>query len=131
MLKFLATTAVLTVLRIGPGSAAPPPAGSEQDELLLPHGAWVRGLMNPVTKQGCCDLSDCRVVAARIRFGHYQAFIGRDAYGEDAPEGWLDVPDEVVLHGGDNPVGLPVACWRASRQPLLNGFFCFHDGSAT
>jgi hypothetical protein len=112
-------------------AAAPPPTGSEQETILAPHAAWVKGLMNPYTQQGCCDLSDCRVVSARVRAGHYQAFIGRDAYGHDAPNEWLDVPEEVVLHERTNPVGLPIACWRAARQPLFNGFFCFQDGSAT
>lgn len=131
MRKLAATVAVLAGLHVSLCNAAPPPSGSEQDEILAPHGAWVRGLVNPLTRQGCCDLSDCRVVSARIQSGHYQAYIGRDAYGEDAPDQWLDVPDEVVLHERDNPVGLPIACWRANRWPLLNGFFCFHDGTAT
>lgn len=129
-----ATFVVLTMaacLGHGTAWAAPPPPGTEQGELLAPYGDWVRSLTNPATNQGCCDLSDCRVVTARIRGNRYQAFIGRDAFGDSAPEEWLDVPDEVVLHGGDNPVGLPIACWRANRRPLLNGFFCFHDGSAT
>jgi hypothetical protein len=131
MLRMAALAAILAGLHAGACHAAPPPSGSEQSALLGPNGAWVKSLVNPITRQGCCDLSDCRVVSARIRLGHYQAFIGRGAYGEDAPDGWLDVPDEVVLHDGRNPVGLPIACWRASRQPLFNGFFCFHDGSAT
>lgn len=125
---------LITVLLAAPlrvGHATPPPDGTEQGEILAPHAAWVRSLTNPQTNQGCCDLSDCRVVSARVKFGHYQAFIGRDAYGDEAPDTWLDVPDEVVLHEGGNPVGLPVACWRANRQPLDNGFFCFHDGSST
>jgi hypothetical protein len=131
MLKMAATAAVLAGFHISLCNAAPPPSGSEQDAILSPHGAWIRGLVNPFTQQGCCDLSDCRVVSARIRYSHYQAFIGREEYGEDAPNEWLDVPDEVVLHERTNPVGMPIACWRASRQPLYNGFFCFHDGSAT
>lgn len=135
MPRSIAATAALLALAAGapahPARAAPPPPGTEQSELLAPYGDWVRGLTNPVTNQGCCDLSDCRVVTARVQGNHYQAFIGRDAFGDSAPEQWLDVPDEVVLHGGDNPVGLPIACWRANRRPLLNGFFCFHDGSAT
>lgn len=129
--KIVATAAVLTGLLAGVCMAAPPSPGSEQDAILSPHGDWVRGLVNPFTKQGCCDLSDCRVVAARIRTGHYQAFIGRKDYGQSAPDQWMDVPDEVVLHERSNPVGLPIACWRAARQPLFNGFFCFQDGAAT
>jgi hypothetical protein len=131
LLKMAAFAAALTGLCVIACHAAPPPSGSEQDAILAPHGEWVKGLMNPYTRQGCCDLSDCRVVSARVRDSHYQAFIGREAYGQDAPDQWLDVPDDVVLHERNNPVGLPIACWRASRRPQFNGFFCFQDGTAT
>lgn len=127
----IAIAGAFAALLIGPCQAAPPAAGSEQAEILLPHRAWVKSLQNPVTKQQCCDLADCRVVIARIKGNHYEAFIGRDVFGRGAPNDWLPVPDEVVLRDGSNPVGLPVACWKASRQPLYNGYFCFHDGSAS
>jgi hypothetical protein len=130
-LKAIVIAAALASLGIGPVRADPPPPGSEQDAILSPHGGWIRGLMNPFLRQGCCDLSDCRAVTARVRDGHYQVFVGRKEFGGDAPDIWLDVPDEVVLHERVNPVGLPIACWRASRQPLYNGFFCFQDGTAT
>ena len=112
-------------------NAEPPPTGSEQDGILAPHGGWIRSLVNPYTRQACCDLADCRAVPARTRGGSYQAFIGRQEYGEEAPDQWIDVPNEVVLHEHRNPVGLPIACWRASRQPLFNGFLCFQNGSET
>jgi hypothetical protein len=131
MVRMTVAVAALAGLWIGQAHAAPPPPGSEQDAILSPHSAWIQGLTNPYTNQGCCDLSDCRVVQARVRGGHYQAYIGRNEYGEEAPDNWLDVPDEVVLHERTNPIGLPVACWRGARRPLYNGFFCFHDGSAS
>ena len=110
------TAAALAILLVGPGHAAPPPSGSEQAEILLPHRAWVKNLENPLTKQRCCDLSDCRVVTARIKNSHFEAFIGQDIFGRGAPNEWVSVPDEIVIHDGSNPVGLPVACWRASRS---------------
>lgn len=125
----------LVAVAIGAGAAdsfaAPPTAGSEQESLLAPHGAWVKGLTNPYLNQACCDLSDCRAVSARVRNGRYQAFIGRREYGDEAPDTWLDVPEEVILREQRNPVGQPIACWKASRQPLYNGFFCFTDANAS
>lgn len=131
MLKLATVLAAFACFPIVSSDAAPPPAGSEQDLILSPQSSWIRGLVNPVTRQGCCDLSDCRVVSARVQDGRYQAYIAREAYGDDAPDAWLDVPDVVVLHERRNPVGLPIACWSASRRPLYNGFFCFLDGAAT
>jgi hypothetical protein len=125
------TAAALAGLCVSLCYAAPPPSGSEQEAILSPYGGWVRKLVNPITKQGCCDLADCRAVPARVRDGHFQAFISRETYGPGAPDGWVDVPDDVVLHERSNPVGLAVACWRASRQPLYNGFFCFQEGPET
>jgi hypothetical protein len=129
--KMFAVAAALACLVIGLGNAEPPPSGSEQESILAPHGSWIRSLLNPYTRQACCDVSDCRAVPARTRGGNYQAFIGRKDYGEDAPDQWLDVPNEVVLHERRNPVGLPIACWKASRRPLFNGFFCFQNGLET
>jgi len=131
VLKLVILAAALATVHVGLSNAEPPASGSEQETILAPHGGWIRSLVNPLTRQACCDLSDCRAVSARVRNGNYQAFIGRNEYGEGAPDQWLDVPAEVVLHERINPTGLPIACWRASRQPLFNGFFCFQNGIET
>ena len=59
-----------------PSTASPPPAGSKAAEKLIPYAEAIKGLTQPGSTRGCCDLSDCRVVVVRIaRNGGYEAFI--------------------------------------------------------
>ena len=76
---------------------------------MAPYAEWVRGLVNPTNGQGCCSLSDCRIVEYRMTGDGYEAFIGRDTFAA-APDRWLKVPENVVLHK-ENPTGFGVACW--------------------
>ncbi len=118
----------LVMLSIAIARAAPPPVGDPQNELLAPYGAWVQGLTNPTTGQGCCSLSDCRVADYRIaRDGTgYEAFIDQQTW-PGGPNAWLSVPAYVVSHRA-NPTGFAVACW-ASWHKESNGWFCFVPGS--
>ena len=69
----------------------------------------------------CCNKHDCAPVKARIRGdGQWEAWIDKDTFPDpveyefgqgNAPNAWVVVPDEAILHGKDNPTGEPVACF--------------------
>ena len=124
MRRILSAGTVLMLMT--PALAAPPPAGSPQADLMAPYAEWIRGLRNPTTGQGCCSLSDCRVVDYRISSDGYEAFIDRKGF-PGGPDTWLKVPDFVVVHTA-NPTGLAVACW-ASWHKESGGWFCFTPSS--
>ena len=80
-------------------SMAAPPADVAPDPVLRD---WFHSLLEPGTKRLCCDLSDCRFVAFRIRDGHYEVDI----------EGWsYVVPPGVIIRGIANPTGKAVICY--------------------
>lgn len=110
-----------------PVLAAPPPAGSPQAEMMAPYAEWIHGLTNPTTGQGCCSLSDCRVVDYRLTADGYEAFIDHQTF-PGAPDAWLKVPEQVVVHR-QNPTGFAVACWAFWHRDS-NGWFCFTPASA-
>ena len=118
----LACVLILSV----PALAAAPPPGSPQSDVMAPYAEWVRGLKNPTTGQGCCSLSDCRVVGYRLTAEGYEAFIDHQTF-PGAPDKWLKVPDYVILHQ-ENPTGFAVACWAAWNRES-NGWFCFTPSS--
>ena len=107
--------------------AKAPPANSPQADLMAPYAEWVRGLTNPRTGQGCCSLSDCRIVDYRVTGDGYEAFIDKGTF-PGAPDAWMKVPDYVVVHKA-NPTGFAVACWAAWHKDS-NGWFCFTPSSA-
>jgi hypothetical protein len=108
--------------------AAAPAPGDPQHDLLAPYAGWIQGLTNPVSGEGCCSLSDCRVVDYRQAAdgSGYEAFIDRKTF-PGAPDAWLKVPDAVVLHRA-NPTGFAVACWAVWHKES-NGWFCFTPAS--
>ena len=90
---------------------AAPPADVAPDPALR---EWFHSLLQPGTKQLCCDLSDCRFVAFRILDGQYEVNI----------EGWrYVVPPGVIIRGLPNPTGRAVACYTygAFKPPLPAG----------
>ena len=90
------------------------------DPALAP---WYQSLEQPGTGYPCCSISDCRTVQYRTVADHFEAFIDRRTFGEDAPDDWLPVPPEHVLHRRDNPTGEAVVCW-------YNGEIrCFVEGA--
>jgi|SRR5262249_33441924 hypothetical protein len=112
----------------------PPPVGTIAAEKLAPYGDAIRGLLQPGSGRGCCDLSDCRMVDVRGgSSGHYEALISPydPETGDGFPGGpgkYLEVPTEVVL-APEKRNGLPsaVACWaRWARR--TNGFLCLAPG---
>ena len=97
---------------------AAPPAGA--DPALAP---WFQSLEQPETGYPCCSIADCRMVQYRATADHYEAFIDRRSFGEDAPDAWVAVPPSHVLHRHDNPTGEAVACWYGGEVR------CFVEGA--
>lgn len=133
-LAFVGAAASTLLVPAPPSTASPPPAGSKAAEKLIPYAEAIKGLTQPGSTRGCCDLSDCRVVVVRIgRNGGYEAFISpyNPETGDGFPEGpgqYLEVPPEVIVPP-EKRNGLPVAvaCW-ASWSRHTNGFLCFAPG---
>lgn len=114
---------VLVRCTTDPAEAAPPAIGSEDHEILSPHGPWVRSLTIPGTGSSCCDESDCRPVDARRGPSGWQVR-WRPGQLPGAPTDWTDVPESAVLVR-DNPTGIPIACWHGGAVR------CFVPASAT
>lgn len=92
--------------------AAPPAVGSEDWEILHPHGEWIRSLR--ANGMMCCDWSDTRPVKVRTVGDHWQIWL-RPGQIEGAPaETWLDVPPDAVIHG-PNPVGVAIASYWGGK----------------
>jgi hypothetical protein len=71
-------------------------------------------------------MADCRNVQAEIRGdGHWWAWVDTKTFPDRAPNAWVQVPDEAVLHRHDNPTAEAVLCWYAA------GVRCFVAASAT
>jgi len=112
-----AITAVCLVLLLVTAAAARPPPGAD---LNSPLGQWYNSLRQPHEGMSCCALADCRPVAMRLGKSHYWVFIGKQF--ESAPNKWLEVPNDIVLHVPNN-AGQPVACWAPA-----SGLLCFVPG---
>ncbi len=116
----LAVPAVLAALAVLPVQAAPPPPGSDQAEMMAPHGDWIRRQRSS-TGVNCCDWSDGRVVqphqVRRRPDGVWEVFYARDVW-DDGTDVWLVVPASAVLPTL-SPVGLPVAWILRSRVLCL------------
>jgi hypothetical protein len=79
---------------------------------------WFRSQKSPRTGISCCDEADGAYAEEEIREGHYRTrFTWRFCFArecQDLDSGWMDVPDDVVIHD-PNRHGAPVVWWaRAS-----------------
>lgn len=117
----VAVLAALLALATSPARAAAPGGTDPNSDAAR----WYHSLLRPDTGTGCCDVSDCRPVNARQRLDHWEVFIDRRSY-VGGPDDWVAVPDAKVLHGRENPEGLPVACWLRSM-----GVLCFVPPAGT
>jgi hypothetical protein len=93
--------------------AAPPP-GVDTDSVIA-H--WVHQLYTPEGTL-CCGVSDCRPTAFRIVDEQPVVWIGKDEYGETAPDQWVPVPDDLIENTrapGPPPDGRVWACWYNSK----------------
>lgn len=102
---------LVAVLAAGPAGAAPPAVGSEDWEIMAPHAEWIRGLQRAGIL--CCTMADGRPVEARSRGERWQVR-WRPGQLAGTPEGWVDVPPDVVMHM-HNPVGMAVVFWIAGE----------------
>lgn len=113
---------VFFVCLSSPVLAAPPPEGSEDWEIMHPYADWIQ---HQNGAQGwCCDVADGRPVDARMSQNHWQVRLLHPETLPNAPAGWVDVPDNALLHGR-NPIGFPIAWFYHGAVR------CFIPGSAT
>lgn len=79
---------------------------------------WFREQKSPKSGIPCCSEADGTYAEEDIRDGHYWTrFTWRFCFAKECHEldsGWMDVPDDVVIHN-PNRYGAPVVWWyRAS-----------------
>jgi hypothetical protein len=97
---------------------------------------WFRDQKSPRTGIPCCSEADGAYAEEDIRDGHYRArFTWRSCYARechDLDSGWMDVPDDVVIHD-PNRRGAPVVWWfrGSSTDPThpAVGIRCYAPGS--
>jgi hypothetical protein len=96
-------------------------------------GPYFKSLKNAMN-QGCCDVSDCRVLGVtkykQKEDGSWSAFIGKEDFGATAPDDWISVPPEIILKREDNPTSGAIACWSVNQSSdrgalRYNGYYCF------
>ena len=110
-----------------------------------PNAGWYRSLMVPGSENNpCCSggrgdpNDDCKNVDTRPVTDadgsvHWEAFASSKLFPTaptapmqgHAPDEWVRVPDEAILHGKNNPTGAPVGCW------YMRQWRCFIEGSGT
>jgi hypothetical protein len=111
-----------------------------------PDAEWFQSLKVPgdvgfggsLAGSSCCNGghgvdADCKNVEVRERNGHWEAWIDSKTFPDTtyspiyghAPNAWVTVPDDVIIHGRANPTGRPVACWY--NQSIR----CFVEGIQT
>lgn len=103
---------VLAASLAWPANAAPPAPGTEDYDILKPHGEWIRTLR--ANGMLCCDWSDTRPVKVRTVGDRWQIWLRPDQIIGAPVEQWLDVPDDAIIRG-DNPVGMAIASWWGGR----------------
>lgn len=86
---------------------AAPPGGGHDPAI----SDWFESLKAPDTGIACCSISDCRPVSWRYVGGRVEVWIGKGAFGDEAPDAWLVVPDGAILPRIANPMGEAVACF--------------------
>jgi len=94
-----------------------PPAPTDGVEIDPAMSEFFRSLQSPIYGFSCCDVSDCRRLPSRQVGGGYQVMID---------QGWVDVPDAVIIRGRENPVGEAATCYLPRY-----GIMCFLPGSLT
>jgi hypothetical protein len=114
-----------------------------------PDAAWYQGLMvpgapgTPLAGSSCCNGGkaphpDCMNVDTRQTKDsdgsvHIEAWIDSKTFPDTsyspiyghAPNAWVRVPEEAMIHGKDNPTGAPVVCWYNSS------IRCYIEGTGT
>jgi hypothetical protein len=97
---------------------------------------WFRDQKSPKTGISCCTEADGTYAEEDISDGHYRTrFMWRFCFAKechDLDSGWMDVPDDVVIHD-PNRHGAPVVWWdRASGTDQASAkvrIRCYAPGS--
>lgn len=93
---------------------AAPPAAADWNS---PVARWFRSLKN-AEGLGCCSQADCRNTSVRpTDNGGLEAWIGKEQFGDEAPDAWMAVPPEEIKSRGDRPPGVhgALACFYQQR----------------
>lgn len=95
-----------------PALAAPPP-GADPNSATA---AWFRA-MRDVRGISCCDEADCRRTAIRPTDDGVEAWIGREQFGDAAPDEWRPIPAAELRSREDRPptVRGAIVCFYAGR----------------
>ena len=98
--------------------AAPPPEGSADWQLIMPHKGWIESQKQP-NGASCCDWADGRPVDAEIRDGHWWAHV-TPAHWPGVLDQWIKIPDDRIsrIH---NPVGVPILWLRLVHEWIGHG----------
>lgn len=113
MTRTIALALCLSLAACKPAYAAPP-AGADPNS---PLAVWLRS-MRDVRGVGCCDSADCRRTAIRpTDSGQVEAWIGKEQFGDAAPDEWRLVPAVELRSREDRPPGVRGAwiCFYAGR----------------
>lgn len=109
---------VAIVFLSGCASAAPPPEGSDDWNIMHPYKDWVTSQHDGLGRW-CCDIGDGRPVEARIEGDHWIVHIVPKQWNDDnstrpgpavnsgLSDKWLPVPDEKITRNS-NPTGNPI-----------------------
>lgn len=123
-MRMVLATATIVAMLVHSAVAAPPPEDSDDYKVMHPYADVITSQHDQLGRW-CCTVADGRPVDTHITGdGHWQVrFIHPETLSDDVvkppPIGWVDVPDEVVIHG-PNPIGVPIAWWyRGSVRCFL------------
>ena len=105
--------ALCLAMAIASPTRAAPPAGYDPNSAL---SVWLRTLRD-VRGVGCCDASDCRRTAIRpTETGRVEAWIGKEQFGDSAPDEWRLIPTVELRSREDRPPG------------VRGAWICFYGG---
>lgn len=93
---------------------------------------WFRSQENPTTHMNCCSEADGVYAQDDIRDGHYWTRFTAKIFSGDLDSGWMQVPDDTVIHD-PNRNGAPVVWWKVestdSDGTIKLGIRCFAPGA--
>lgn len=100
------------LLATAPAWAAPPPGADPNS----PLATWLR-TMRDRHGIGCCDSADCRRTAIRPAGDGVEAWIGKEQFGDAAPDEWRPIPAAELRSREDRPAGVRGAfvCFYQNR----------------
>lgn len=93
---------------------------------------WFQNQKSPKTGVPCCSEADGELVEEELRGGTYWIRSNLTLVPYAATEGWVEVPDDVVINGPNN-YGQPVAWWQWGEDPEWDPptIHCYAPGAKT